>query len=50
MTGLYRYGKIVAAAALLAILAGCVIVPVGGYYEPHPHYYGGYGYYGGYYR
>ena len=49
MTGLYRYGKMVAAAALLAILAGCVVVPVGAITAPHPHYYGGYGF-GGYYR
>jgi hypothetical protein len=42
MTGLYRYGKLVAAAALLAILAGCVVVPAPGYYYGHPHYYGGY--------
>jgi hypothetical protein len=48
MNGLRRYGKMVVAAALLAILAGCVVEPVG-YYSPHPYYYGGY-YYHGYYR
>jgi hypothetical protein len=43
MSGLYRYGKIVAAAALLAVLAGCVVVPAPGFYG-HPHYWGGYYY------
>jgi hypothetical protein len=42
MSGLYRYGKIVAAAALLAVLAGCVVVPAP--YYGHPHYWGGYYY------
>jgi hypothetical protein len=51
MNGLRRYGKMVVAAALLAILAGCVVEPVGYYgYGPHPYYYGGYYHDRGYYR
>jgi hypothetical protein len=49
MNGLRRYGKMVVAATLLAILAGCVVEPVG-YYGGPPHYYGGYYYGHAYYR
>jgi hypothetical protein len=38
MRGVHRYGRIVAALAVLAALAGCVVVPVYGG-PPHPHYY-----------
>ena len=51
MNGLRRYGKMVVAATLLAILAGCVVEPVGYYgYGPHPYYYSGYYHDRGYYR
>ncbi len=39
MTRLYRYGRIVAALALIAALAGCVVV------VPRPHPYHVYYYY-----
>jgi hypothetical protein len=43
MSRINRYGRIVAALTLLAVLAGCVVEPV--YVgPPHRHYY-----YGGYY-
>jgi hypothetical protein len=47
MNAFRRYGKIVAAAALRAVLSGCVVVPVTGFYGPprHAYYYGGGGYY-----
>ncbi len=36
-----RWAPLVAAAAILALLSGCVVYPVGGYYAPAPHYWRG---------
>jgi len=44
MNRIHKYGRIVAALALLATLAGCVFVPVYGGPPHRSYYYGGYYY------
>ncbi len=34
-----RLVRLLVALGLAATLGGCIVVPAGGYYRPHPHYY-----------